>query len=446
MMKFSHKARKSLIFTIAVFSLMILSPFFSANLANGAETSTGNTVIIMIGDGMGPQQVEFGRLVEYGPDGTSIINEFPNKNTVNTNNIDGTTTDSAASGTAIASGIKTRNGRIGTNFNAKVDSTSILEIAEEKNYNTGLIATCHMTHATPAAFAAHDASRNNYQAIAADMAQSGTDLIFGGGSDDKYFGLQIDSMKADGYAYIENKEQLKATNSLPVLGLFQEGSLSEELDRDDTLVPSLSLMTEKAIELLDAKVEPFFLMVEGSQIDWAGHANDPEYLVHEMIEFEKAVRIAKSYADAHNDVQLIVTADHECGGLKINSYEFTTNMPTAGNTLAQNRTARVSRALQIDVSYSTGGHTKTEVPLVGMGPYSDRIASAEHHIDTFSMMRMAIEGKQGPVSDSLYAGEEFYEGYINILWLYIPGGIAAAALLGFIIYKIVKVVKKKKMA
>ncbi len=417
---------------------MVFQSLNFAIYSSAEEATTGNSVIIMIGDGMGPEQVELGRLVEYGPDGKSIINEFPNENTIGTDNINGWTTDSAASGTAISSGIKTKNGRIGTNFDGSLNTTNILEIAEENGYKTGIVATCHITHATPAAFLAHNGDRGNYKEIAADIGQSGVDLIYSGGSSNDYFGTQIDTIMNKGYNFIENKSEFLSVDSLSTVGLFNDGALPRERKRNITQIPSLSSMVEKSINLLDSSDSPFFLMVEGSQIDWAGHDNDPVYMAHQMIEFEKSVRVAKSYAEGKNDVQLLVTADHECGGLQVGEYNFETGTPQEDDSITQNRTKRTQRVNEIETSFSTGGHTGTEVPLVGMGPYTDRIADATHHLDTFDMMRLAIEGQTGPV------GEGFYDGYFNPLWLYIPGGIAVLAVFGYITYVVVKKIKAKR--
>ncbi len=396
-----------------------------------------NSVIIMIGDGMGPEQVEFGRLVEYGTDGESVINNFTYENTVKTNNVDGVLTDSAAWGTAIANGVKTRNGRIGMNYDASMKTTSILEIAEELNYTTGLVATCHITHATPAAFAAHNEKRGNYVEIATDIAASGVDLLFAGGSGTGYFGNEIEGLESEGYQFIDEKSELDGISNFPIIGLFEESSLPKESERNDTTIPSLSEMVEKSLELFESQEEPFFLMVEGSQIDWAGHANDKEYLAHEVIEFEKAVRVVKAFAESRDDVLLIVTADHETGGLSIKSSDFTTELPNESDTLSELRTKRTERANQIKVRWSTGGHSTTKVPLVGLGPYSERILDANHHIDTFSMMRMAIEGESGPV------GEGFYDGHISLIWLYSLGGIAGFIVLIFISRFAIKKIKAK---
>ena len=139
-------------------TILTLTPDLNQTKAQGYPSS----IIIFIGDGMGLEQVKFGSLVEFGNDSFTSIFNFPYNTTISTNNIDEGTTDSAASATAISTGIKTKNGRISVNYDGTMELTTILEIAQMNGYATGIVATCHLTHATPAAFAAHDTSRYNY--------------------------------------------------------------------------------------------------------------------------------------------------------------------------------------------------------------------------------------------------------------------------------------------
>ncbi|MCG3220705.1 MAG: alkaline phosphatase, partial [Candidatus Heimdallarchaeota archaeon] len=299
---------------------------------------------------MGTEQIRFGQLVEYGLDKVSSLFDFPYSTRISTNNIDGTTTDSAAAATAMSTGVKTKNGRIATNWNASMELTTILEIAQMNGYATGLVATCHLTHATLAAFAAHEAKRGDYLNIAEDYTQSGVDVFFGGGSSEKYFGNYLSNFTEQGYAYITGKAELSNLNVTPVLGLFTEVSLPRVYSmEEDSLIPSLSEMTAKAIELLNATSKPFFLMVEGSQIDWAGHANDPIYLAHEMIEFEKTVRSVKNLAEQQPNWQVLVTADHETGGLSVEDYSFQTAIPLEPDSFEEKKEKRTNRSQEIEV-------------------------------------------------------------------------------------------------
>jgi alkaline phosphatase len=198
-------------------------------------------------------------------------------------------------------------------------------------------------------------------------------------------------------------------------------------------------MTIKAIELLNDTSKPFFLMVEGSQIDWAGHDNDPLYLAHEVIEFEKAVRFAKELAEQLDDLQVLVTADHETGGLTVDSFSFTTEVPLDTDSYEIQQEKRTNRSQEISVSWSTGGHTKTKVILAGMGPFTEDILSAEHHIDTFSIMRQAVDGQTEP-----YGGMDYNKGFLpTYAWILIFLSPAILSIsLAFILTKVIRMKKK----
>jgi len=406
--------------------------FSSVNNIQAADIYP-SSIIIFIGDGMGPEQVSFGSLVEFGNDSFSSILNFPFSTTVSTNNIDGTTTDSAAAATAISTGIKTQNGRIATNWNGEMELTTILEIAQMNGYATGLVATCHLTHATPAAFASHAESRGDYLNIAEDFSQSDVDVFLGGGSGADYIGNFIDNFTSQGYSYVTEEDDLDLTTNTPVLGLFTEGSFPHLQDiPENSTIPTLSEMTIKAIELLNDTAKPFFLMIEGSQIDWAGHAHDQVYLAHQIIEFEKAVNYAKTLAEQVSDLQVLVTADHETGGLSIDSYSFETELPLETDSYQLKQEKRTNRSQEITVTWGSG-HTKTKVILAGVGPFTEDILSARHHIDTFSIMRQAIDGQTEPI------GEDYYKGHLPIYaWLLLFFSPAIIQItLAFIVTKIV---------
>ncbi len=411
-----------------------------------ALDSFPSNIILFIGDGMGLEQIYFGQLVEFGFTNSSSILSFPYTTTVSTVNIDGTTTDSAAAATAISTGVKTTNGRIATNWNAKMDLTTILEIAQQNGYVTGLVATCHLTHATPAAFAAHDSSRGHYQEIAADFSQTNVSVMLGGGYEEKYIGHYISEFEAWGYEFVQNKTALASVADTPVLGLFTGGSFPPlNTMLENSTIPTLSEMTIKAIDLLNSTEQPFFLMIEGSQIDWAGHDNDQIYLAHQIIEFENAVRYAKTLAEQNSDWQVLVTADHETGGFSVEDYSFQTTIPLDNDSFTEKLNKRTARAQEVEVDWSTGGHTNTEVILAGIGPFTDQILDADHHIDTYSIMRQAIDGETDPI------GSGFYKGHLPLYVKFLIG-LASAAMIGtgsyFILKNIIKMKRKgnRKMA
>ena len=194
-------------------------------------------------------------------------------------------TDSAAAGTAMATGTKTNNGVISIDPDGN-ELKSILHAAEQSGKSSGLVATSTITHATPAVFASNVETRANEKDIAPQLLQNDVDVILGGGK--KYFSEDLlNGAKQDGYEIVSDAQSLnnvKKTDKL--IGLFAEDSLSPELDRETTDEPSLQEMTSAAIDVLSNDKDGFFLMVEGSQIDWAGHANDAAWAMKDAEAFE----------------------------------------------------------------------------------------------------------------------------------------------------------------
>jgi alkaline phosphatase len=193
-------------------------------------------------------------------------------------------------------------------------------------------------------------------------------------------------------------------------------------------------MTEKTIELLNNTGKPFFLMIEGSQIDWGAHDNDPVYTALEAIEFEKSVKYAQELGKNDTNLQILVTADHETGGLSVGDYSFTTALPLETDDYDTVKSKRISRVAEVETSWSTGGHTTKEVILAGMGPNSEKILNAVHHINTFSIMREIIDGKTEPSQSGVYAG---HVNWILISYLSLLG--IAALLTGILTW-----IKEKK--
>lgn len=239
-------------------------------------------------------------------------------------------TDSAAAGTAMATGTKTTNGMIGMSpDNEPLESS--LKVAKQNGKATGVVATSTITHATPAAFIANVENRNNETEIADQYFDTVindeivVDVMLGGGLSnfDRADRNLVEEFQAEGYDFATNLEELEAAESAQLLGLFADGSLSPELDRPED-EPSLADMTNSAIQALNQDEDGFFLMVEGSQVDWAGHANDGVWAMTDMEAFIQAVDTSIEFAEEDGETLVIVTADHETGGLIIGSggYDF----------------------------------------------------------------------------------------------------------------------------
>ena len=247
------------------------------------------------------------------------------KGLIKTHSADTEVTDSAAAGTAMATGVKTNNGMVGVTPDGK-EVDSILDAAEASKKSTGLVATSTITHATPAVFGASVASRSDESSIAPQYFDNGVDVILGGGRD--YFlskengGKQpesdlIEEAKKNGYQYASNKEELNNAKGEKLLGLFADDAMSPEMHRDETDEPSLTDMTNTAINTLSKNKQGFFLMVEGSQIDWAGHAHDPAWAMTDSEAFDKAVEAALEFAEKDGNTLVVVAGDHETGGMSV---------------------------------------------------------------------------------------------------------------------------------
>ena len=293
-----------------------------------AETAPKN-VIYMIGDGMGPAYTTAYRYFKDDPTTKSVeqtvfdtmltgmARTYPDDHTV--------VTDSAASATALSSGHKSYNGAIAVDTDKKPLKT-MLEIAKQRGMTTALLATSQINHATPASFAAHNESRNNYDEIANDYIDNKiagklpVDLMLGGGT--KYFIRDdrnlVDEFKAAGYQYGDDIQNLDQITQLPAIGLYAAKGLPFALDENPT---RLTKLTSKALELLDNQnKDGFFVMIEGSQIDWCGHANDIACAMAEMDDFASAIEKAKAYVDKNKDTLLVITADHSTGGLTLGAH------------------------------------------------------------------------------------------------------------------------------
>ncbi len=302
---------------------------------------------------MGLAQVAAARIDTLGVKRYLNLERLPVTGLVNTYSADKLITDSAAAATALSTGYKTDNGVIGE----LPDGTklyTILEAARDRGMKIGLVVTSTITHATPAGFAAHVKSRSSEDLIAVQLLNNRVNVLFGGGK--KYFIPQSEPLsgrkdelnllkkaKEMGYKFIETKEELKSVKGNYVLGLFENSYLDTT-----SLEPSLAEMTEKAIELLSDDPDGFFLMVEGSQIDWGGHRNSPVYMIRQLILFDEAVKAGMDYALKNKKTLVLITADHETGGLTIN-----------GGTLDGKK---------LELGWSTFNHTGVPVPLFAFGP------------------------------------------------------------------------------
>lgn len=317
---------------ICLFFLCYGAFVFSAFAENEVKTDKPKNIIFMIGDGMGPNYLAAYRYFKHGYGlnartastlfddlWVGIATTYPHDDTV--------ITDSAAAATALSSGMKTYNGAIGVGGDFQSLPT-LFELAKRSGKMTGLVVSSPITHATPASFYAHQKKRDPQEPIADDFidnkidTQFLVDVAFGGGTD---FFIRKDrnivqELQAQGFSYIDDLNQLAQLKKAPAIGLFGAYGLDSAIDSEE---PVLANMTKTAIRLLSKSKQGFVLMVEGSQIDWCGHANDIACAMAELQDFEDALSTVLEYAKKDKNTLVVITADHETGGLSIGAGEGT---------------------------------------------------------------------------------------------------------------------------
>ena len=303
-------------------------------------------IIVMIGDGMGLEQISVGWTLNGG---RLNLDNFPVAGYSRTYCTDKLITDSCAGGTAISSGAKTKYGYIGQDPEGKPFVT-LLHRAQQKGMRTGLAVTCRINDATPADFVNHAPDRHMEAELAAQYVDSGVDFITGGGRqfwDQREDGRNlIEEMKAKGYTFVDTQEDLMKVEKGPLVGLFGPLDLDPVLDRG----PVLPNCTEKALELLDNR-KGFFLMIEGSQIDDWAHRNKVGHMAEELFDFDKCIDKVLEFAEKDGHTLVIVTADHATGGLTL-----------VGGSLEDR---------SVKVHFSTKGHNGIIVPVFAYGPHAE---------------------------------------------------------------------------
>lgn len=347
-------------------TLIVLLAAISLVFALDPASSAVRNVILCIGDGMGLAHITAARIRTLGPAGRLTIESMPITGLVTTCSADKLITDSGAAATALATGHKTKNGMIAV----APDGTklrTILEACQAKGLSAGLVATSSITHATPAAFGSHTTSRGDEAGIAAQLLGNRIDVLLAGGRmfflPDTIAGSSrsdhrdlIGEAIAAGYQYLSNRRELKQSTAGRLLGLFQTGELT-----GDSLEPTLAEMTAAAIRALRQDNDGFFLMVEGSQIDWGGHSNNIDAVIQEVVQFDDAVKACLDFAAADGHTLVVVTADHETGGLSI--------------------IAGFLNGDSLRVGWQSTDHTATQVPLYAYGPQAVRFTGALDNTD-----------------------------------------------------------------
>ena len=351
--------------------LSILFASCTSSVESQDSLAKPSNIIFLIGDGMGLSAVS--ATVYYG-DEVSEFERFKEIGLIRTASASHKVTDSAASGTAMASGKKTYNGAIGVDT-ARVAVQNIAEIVAGLGWNTGVIATSTITHATPASFYAHIDSRSKEEEIAAQLLESEIDFFAGGGSAlfaRRSDGVDLFKIAVEKGFLIDSTSLAEPASLSPDRKygfLLAPGGMSRRMNgRDDFLPKATSL----AIQHLSQEQDGFFLMVEGSQIDWAGHANNADDVVSETLDFEEAVAAALDFAEADGKTLVVVTADHETGGF----------------TLGAKKDEATGRSdyVQIGPSFATGAHSATLIPVFAYGPGAELFKGMYDNTEIFTKM------------------------------------------------------------
>lgn len=348
---------KSVKFTL----LLTLAAACSLTTVVGAKPQKGQksevkNVIFMIGDGMGLSQATM-MMVESGYEPT-VFERVDNVALIKTHSANNRVTDSAAAGTALACGEKTNNKMLG--LTPKLDTLhSMAKGAKAKGMSTGIVVACAVQHATPAAFYANVADRNDNKTITEQLAKNDyIDIIIGGG--ETHFNKPAEGgttmskvAQSNGFNIVRNMDEFEAAGDGRILGLFTTGHIANFNKRGDYLPRA----TAEALKRLSTNKNGFFLMVEGSQIDWACHSNDAKQCKGETIDFCKTIEVAMDFADKNAGTLIVITADHETGGLALVSGDDDFTKADSG----------------VSYTFSTKGHSGVMIPVYTYGAGAEQI-------------------------------------------------------------------------
>lgn len=357
-----------------IYLVLLLTSFSSkSQIAKEGVPQKAKNVILLIGDGTGLSQISS---AFYFKKTSPNYARFKYIGLINTSSSREDITDSAAGATAFASGIKTYNGAVGV-ADDSTEVKTLVEIVSPQHIKTGVISTSSIQHATPASFYAHAINRGLYEDIAADMVVSDIDFFAGGGT-------QFFNKRKDGKNLLEELKAKGFGIDTMALGDFtgiKQYSKMAYLLAENHMDPVakgrgdfLPKATELGIQFLnkDADNSNFFMMVEGSQIDWGGHANDADYLISELIDFDDAIGKALDFAEKDGNTLVIVTADHETGGFTLSS---TLKKRENGESYSDYK--------EIMGTFSTSGHSATLIPVFAYGPGAEAFSGVYENTEIF---------------------------------------------------------------
>lgn len=464
---------KKLIRILALVFIVFLIGILPEHTIPVEQTVNARNVILMVGDGMGVDIISITRYYSLSVLGRDLyMTEVANDGFtgfVSTHSLDFLVTDSAAAGTALATGFKTNNGMVSV-LPSGLTLKTVLEKAQELGKSVGLVTTTRITHATPAAFASHVPNRNMENEIAVQLIEHKVDVLLGGGLR-HFIPMEAEGSKRKdsrdlvreardmGYTFVRSRSELMKVDpsrTSLLLGLFSMSHMAYEIDRHTTDQPSLAEMTRKAIEILSQNEKGFFLMVEGGRIDHANHANDIAAAIMDTLAFDEAVKVAFEFAKKYGNTLLIITADHTTGqpaltyspalrpkagelallarfnasfeeildkieevGATLNNVkeifkkytgidltdeeariivfaiqnpEMSVWIPSFAEQPSNTLGRVIATKLNGIISWATGGHTATMVPVIAYGPMSDRFRGFIDITDVGKLIFEALGG------------------------------------------------------
>lgn len=353
--------------------LLITSFSCKSEIVKEEMPSKAKNVILLIGDGTGLSQISS---AFYFKKTSPNYARFKHIGLINTSSSREDITDSAAGATAFASGTKTYNGAVGV-ADDSTEVKNLVEIVSLQHIKTGVISTSSIQHATPASFYAHAINRGLYEDIAKDMVVSDIDFFAGGGT--KFFNKRkdgknlLEELKAKGFG-------IDTTALGDLAGIKQYSKMAYILAKNHMEPVAkgrgdfLPKATELGIQFLnkDADNSNFFMMIEGSQIDWGGHAIDAEYLISELIDFDDAIGKSLDFAEKDGNTLVIVTGDHETGGFTLSS---TPKKTEDGKSYRDYN--------EIMGTFSTNGHSATLIPVFAYGPGAEAFSGVYENTEIF---------------------------------------------------------------